>query len=128
MIFVLLIGFATAVVLVGSLFRYQEVSDALMEYYPSEFQKGSLWRTAFPIFALNPSTPLHLQVGYSQSQAGLSFVILGISLCCFLLEKEIAGWGLLVAFLVSVVQLIRHWGIYKANRDRKAIDAHEEEL
>ncbi len=111
MIFALFIGFASAVVLVGSLFRYQEVSDALMDSYPSEFREGTLWRTAFPIFVLSPSTPLPLQTGYLQATAGFCFVMLGISLCCFLLEKEIAGWGdqrILRRRLASVSRQVNH--------------------
>jgi hypothetical protein len=106
-------------VLVGSLFKYQEVSETMMDLYPSEFQKGSLWRTAFPVFALMPSTPLHLQLGYLQASTGFCFVILGVSLCCVLLDKEIVGWVVLVAFVVHSAMTIKSWGIYRANRDRR---------
>jgi hypothetical protein len=128
MIFAVIIGFASAVVLFGSLFKYQEVSEALMDSFPSEFRKGTLWRTAFPVFALMPSTPLHLQLGYLQASAGFGFVILGVSLCCFLLDKEVAGWGVLAAFLVYSAMTIKSWRIYLSNRDRKLRGSREEEL
>jgi hypothetical protein len=63
MIFALFIGFASVVVLGWSVFKYQEVSDELMHSWPPELQKGTLWRTSYPVFALSPSTPLHLQAG-----------------------------------------------------------------
>jgi hypothetical protein len=128
MIFALLIGFASAVVLVGALFKYEEVSEALRDSYPSEFQKEPLWRTAFPIFVLSPLTPLHLQVGYLQAMAGICFVTLGISLYCFLLDKEIAGWIVLAMFSLYSAMMISWWRTYKANSSRKRMQDPKEEL
>lgn len=127
MIFAVIIGFASAVVLVGSLFRYQGVSDALMDSYPSEFQEEPLRRIAFPIFVLRPSTPLHLQLGYLQAMAGICFVTLGISLCCFLLDKELAGWIVLAMFSVYSAMMMSWWRTYKANRDQRFIQDRQEQ-
>lgn len=126
MIFAVIIGFASAVVLVGSLFKYQEVSDAVMDSYPSEFREETLRRTAFPIFVLSPLTPLHLQVGYLQAMAGICLVTLSIALCCFLLGKEIAGWIVLAMFSLYSAMMISWWRTYRANRDRKLREAREE--
>jgi Flp pilus assembly protein TadB len=128
MILVLLIGCATAVVLTWSVFKYHTISDALSDSYPAEFKEGTLWRTAFPIFVLSPSTPLDLQAGFLQSQAAFCFVVLGISLCCFLLEKTLAGWLLLIAFSGFVVLAIKSWNTYKANCARRMVRDDKDEL
>jgi hypothetical protein len=127
MIFALFIGYASAVVLVWCIFRYQEISDALIDSVPPEFKDGMIWRTAFPVFVLNPSTPLDLQAGYVQATAGFCLVILGFSLCCFLLEKAIVGWILLIMFFVVAAGAIKSWKTYKTNCSRRTVHHHEKE-
>jgi hypothetical protein len=127
MIFALFVGWASAVTLVWSVFKYHAVSDALIDSYHPEFQEGMLWRTAFPVFALSPSTPLDLQAGYVQSITGFCFVTLGVSLCCFLLEKTIAGWMVLIMFFVFAALTIKSWRTYKANCNRRVVHDHKEE-
>lgn len=128
MIFVVIIGFASAALLFWSMLKYENISNALEDSYPSEFREGALWRIAFPIFVLGPSTPLHLQAGYLRAMAGICFVTLGISLCCFLLDKEIAGWIVLAMFFLYSAMMISWWRTYKANRDRRLTKDAREEL
>jgi hypothetical protein len=123
----LLIGFLSAVALLGSIFKYHEISEALIDSYPEEFREGTLWRTAFPIFALSPLTPLDLQLGFLQSLTGSCCAILGISLSCFLFGNVVAGWIILIMFVCFAVLLIGYWRTYWANRRRKIALSSKEE-
>jgi len=117
--FALLTGFASAVVLAWTMFKYEEVSNALIDSYPQEFQEATLWKIAFPIFVFAPSTPLRLQSDFLQSMAGGCFVALGISLTCFLLENVVMGWGMLAVFVGTTATTIGNWRTYRANCRRK---------
>lgn len=127
MILVLVIGVASAAVFVWSVLKQEEISNALIDFSPLEFQEGMIWRTAFHEFALSPSAPLNLQAGYVRSSTGICFVTLGISLCCFLLDKVIAGWVVLILFFGFSALTIKAWKTYQANRRRRMIRDDKEE-
>ncbi len=128
MALILIIGLASAILLVWSVVKYQNAGDALIDLVAPEFREPTLWKTAFPIFVLSPLAPLDLQASYVQSLSGFCLVTLGISLCCFLLGKAVGGWWLLVMFVGFSVLAIKAWMTYRANRNRHAIDEREGEL
>jgi hypothetical protein len=115
----LLIGFASAVVLLWSIFKHHAVSDALVDSYPEEFREETLWRIAFPILVFSPLTPLHLQLDCLKSQTGSCCATLGISVSCFLFGGITAGWITLIMFVGLTIFLIGYWRTYRANRARK---------
>jgi hypothetical protein len=122
--FALLTGFASAVVLVWSIFKYYEASNALIDSYPQEFREEPLWRIAFPIFVFAPLAPLHLQSDVLKSMAGGCFAMLGISITSFLLENAVFGWMMLTACAGVAASTIGYLKTYRANCRRKI--AHNE--
>ena len=125
---VLLIGFASAWLLLWAIFIDYTVSAALKDAYPEEFQDGAMWKIAFPIFVLSPLTPLDLQRRCLQSWTGISFAGLGFSSCCFLYGNVVAGWIILIMSIASAVVLVGYWRTHLMNCRRKAADNGQEEL
>ena len=123
----LLVAFASAVVLLWSIFKLEALSNALIDSYPEEFREETLWKIAFPIFALSPLTPLDLQLSYLRSMTGSCFATLGISVSCFLFGGIVAGWIALIMFGAFTVFLIGYWKTYWANRARKMALRDKEE-
>jgi hypothetical protein len=125
---VLLLGFASAWLLLWSIFIEYTVSAALKDAYPEQFQEETIWKIAFPIFVLSPLTPLDLQRRCLLSWTGIIFAVLGFSFCCFLYGNLVAGWIILIMFMGFAVVLTGYWRTYLANCRRKVAQSDEEEL
>ena len=70
MIFVLVIGLASAAAFLWSVFLFQKVRYAVMDTLSPEFGHPDLRYAGYPEFALSPTTPLALQ-GISESSYAL---------------------------------------------------------
>jgi len=121
-IFVLVIGLASAVAFLWSAFLIQKVRYAVMDTLPPELADPNFPYSVYPEFALGPSTPLALQADYLKSQMLFFLAFLGFSLDCFLLGKAIMGWVLLAMFVGFATLTIKNRKIYKANCSRKMND------
>jgi hypothetical protein len=119
MIFILIVGCASALAFLWAAFLFQKVRYAMINKIPLEFQDPDLGYSAYPEFALRPSTPLPLQADYLKCQMLFCFAFLGFSLCCFLLNNVIAGSLSLAFFLILAVTAIKSRKIYKANCNGK---------
>jgi hypothetical protein len=118
------LAFACAVAAIWSAFKYQTVYYALINSFPLEFQDPLNSRSAFPEFALSPSTPLALQADYVKSLAGGCFAMLCFSLWFFSFGQVIGGWLGLGSFLLIATSTIKSWKTYKANCNRPV--AHDD--
>lgn len=125
MIFVLVIGLASAVAFLWSAFLFQKVRYAVMDTLPPEFGDPDQAYSGYPEFVLSRSTPPSLQADYLKSSLLLCFAFLGFSLDCFFLGKAIAGWILLAMFVGFAALTIKNRKIYKANCNRKMNDREE---
>lgn len=128
MIVVPILAIATVVAVLWSLFKYQTTYVAVIDLLPSQFQDGLNSRYAFPEYALSPSTPLALQVDYVKSQMGFCFATFGVSLLCFLFQKTVVAWIVLVMFFGFSALAIKSWKAYQANRNRRTARDDKEQL
>jgi hypothetical protein len=128
MIVVPFLAVATAFAILWSAFKYQTTYVAVIDLLPLQFQDGLNSRYAFPEYVLRPSTPLALQVEYVKSQVGFSFATLGLSLLCFLYDKNIVGLILLIMFFGFSALTIKSWKTYQANLNRRTARDGAEQL
>jgi hypothetical protein len=116
----------TAFAVIWSIINYQTAYVALIDLLPPQFQDGLNSKFAFPEYVLRPSTPLALQAAYVRSQIGFCFAALGVSLLCFLHEKNVVGLIILAMFFGFAVLTIKSWKTYRANCNRQvSLDAKE---
>jgi hypothetical protein len=120
MIAVPFLAIATAFAILWSAFKYQTTYVALIDSLPLQFRDGLNSRYAFPEYVLHPSTPLALQAEYVKSQIGFCFATLGLSLLCFLHEKNAVGLILLAMFFGFSALTIKSWKTYQGNLNRRA--------
>lgn len=107
-----------------SIVKYQIVYHALIDSLPPQLPSGF----AFPVYALNPSTPLPLQAEYVKSLWGGCVAFLCVSLCFFSLQELVVGCVFLAVFFASVVSAFKSWKTYKENCNQAAAQSDKEEL
>jgi hypothetical protein len=128
MIVVPFLAIATIFAILWSAFKYQTTYVAVIDTLPLQFRDGLNSRYAFPEYVLRPSTPLALQAEYVKSQIGFTFAMLGLSLLCFLYEKNPVGLILLTMFFGFCVLTIKSWKTYQANLNRRTARDDKEQL
>jgi hypothetical protein len=118
-----LLAFLGVLAAIWGIYKYQTVYSTLISSFPLEFQGAEISRHAFPVIALDTSTPLKLQWDYVTSQVGLCFAAFCFWLCWFFTDQVLARWLFSIVFLAAVASTIKSWMTYKANRKRRlAID------
>jgi hypothetical protein len=99
----------------------------LVDSFPSQFQDDPTSRYAFPVLALQPSTPLPLQAEYVKASWGGCVAVLCVSLCFFSIQEPIVGCVVLVVFFASVFLAIKGWRTYQENCNRVVPGEDKEE-
>lgn len=107
-----------AVAALWSVYKYQTTYVAVIDLLPTQFRDGLSSRSAFPEYVLRPSTPLALQAGYVQSQAGFCVAALCFALLGFLFEKPVVGVIVLAMLFAFAALTFQSWKTYQANRRR----------
>jgi hypothetical protein len=87
--------------------RYHFVYRSIVDSFPPQFQGEPTSHYAFPVLALNPSTPLSLRAEYVKASWGGCVAFLCVSLCFFSIGEVIVGCLGLIVFIVYVFRAIR---------------------
>ncbi|CCD97858.1 hypothetical protein [Bradyrhizobium sp. STM 3809] len=105
--------------------RTHAVYHAILDTLPPQFQDDWTSRYAFSVYALEPTTPLDVQVSYIKAMGLSCPAFLSISLGFFAAGNVVLGCGGLLAFAVASYSALQGWNTYKSNRDRP-VDRGEE--
>jgi hypothetical protein len=91
---------------------------ALIDSLPPQFQGYDESRYAMDVYALEPSTPLPLQVDYMKSLWGGCAALLCGALCFFAAGNLPFSGFVLIGFVFGLVSTIKSWRKYRENCDR----------
>jgi len=111
-------GVACFIAMFWSAVRYQVAYNSVVDSLPPQFQEDLTSRYAFPVYVLEPSTPLHVQAEYMKSMWGSCAGALLGSLCFFSYQNYVFGGFVLIVFAFAMFSTTKAWRTYRDNCSR----------
>jgi hypothetical protein len=99
--------------------RYEFAYRSSINTLPPQFQDDLSSRYAFPVYALEPSTPLPVQAEYVNAMWGFCVAALCLSLCFFSLQNFLLGGLIAIGAGWGAVSAMKSRKVFKANCERQ---------